>query len=590
MCKTRLAASLYAVIALAAAFCGSSAGAQSPVKGGVTIFTDGLAYPDGEISKGITELAAELDKNSKLRLLPIMGSAGAANVRDLLRFRGADLAVINNDVFASEEIFDLYPEASEKLRYITKLKTQKVVLLARKNINTLDELTGTKILVYGPETIAMRSAVTIFDLLEINAEITHVPDASTDGPAGDAAAIFFFHTDARWLPRDLAKFGEFAPIPVPMTEALSAFYRKAEIQIGELGVYSNSNTIATIQTDTVLASFDWSPRHGRFADVTAFIDDFFAAIPKFRDRGRLAIWEETDPHAEVLGWSQHAYAATAKESVAQPQKQPEAFVVTNKVTENISAQLKLSILSQPPLTNRQSEGGGLLPELAKAALERSSWLAMRGTEIHWDENRGDQANSVVARNAADLVLPWMGGACETTDISDNASASACEDILGSDPLFTVLVAFFSRADNGFAPKSEDDLIGRTICMPAGLEMSLLGEQSQKLVRDGDLTLARPPSLIDCLSQVDRNAADALFVNELEGKFTIAQLGLSDAYHMIEDIVSVQEIRIGIAKNRPATDELLAALNEAIGKLKTEEEYSRIIVKHLTPAPMLGATK
>jgi ABC-type amino acid transport substrate-binding protein len=590
MNKARLFALLCAAMLLAVPFWGNSAGAQSQAEGGVTAFTDGLAYPNGEISRAITELAVELDESRKFRLLPMMGSAGVANVRDLLRFRGADFAIVNNDVFALKEVFELYPEALEKLRYITKLTSQKVVLLARRDINAVDQLSGKKVLVFGPEAIAQRSASTIFDLLEVNAAITPAPDAGADGQIGDAAAIFLFHTDTSWLPRDLAQSGEFHLIPVPMNDALSAFYQEAEIKPGELGAYSGSEAIATIKTDTILATFDWLPRHGRYADVTAFIDGFFAAIPKFRGEGRLPIWHETDPQAEVPGWKQHAYAATVKGSVPRPEVEPGPFAATTESAESDSTALRLSIVSQPPLTNQQSDDGGLLTELAKAALERTAWPGAGDIAVRWDENRVDQANGIVTKKAADLALPWIGGGCEASENPGSETAFFCESIMASDPIFKVLVAFFVRADSDFDPTAEEHMIGRTICRPAELDLTPLSELSKQLIRDGKLTLVRPPSLIDCLSLVDREEADALFVNELEGKLVITHLGLSDRFRMIEGAVSVQDIHIGLASDRPGAKELLAALNEGINKLKAEDIYSQIIVKHLSPAPKLGAAQ
>jgi len=565
------------------------AGAQSVIEGKVTAFTDGLAYPNGEISKAVIELAAELDKSKGLRLLPIMGNAGAANVRDLLRFRGADFAILNSDVFASKEISELYPEAREKLRYITKLRSQKVVLLARQDIDAIDQLAGKKVLVFGPEAIAKRSAVTIFNLLEVNATIAHVPDGGADDQTGDAAAIFFLHTDTNWLPRNLAESGEFHPIPVPMNNALSAFYRKAEIQPGELGAYSGSGPIATIKMDTILASFDWLPRHGRYGDVTAFIDGFFAAIPKFRRDRRLQIWHETDPRADVLGWKQHAYAAKAKASVPRVEEEPEPVAANTENTESEPAAVRLSVISQPPLTDQQSDNGGLLTELAGAALERTAWPGTGEIVIQWDKNSLDQANGIVTKKTADLALPWIGGRCNS-ETPDSETAFFCEGILASDSIFKVLVSFFTRSDSDFDPTAEENMIGRTICRPAELDMTPLSEPAKQLIHDGKLTLVRPPSLIDCLSLVDRKEADALLVNELEGKFAITRLGLSNTFRMIEGAVSVQDIHIGVAKDRPGANEFLAALNQGIKKLKAEDTYSQIIVKHLSPAPKLGAAQ
>jgi hypothetical protein len=60
--------------------------------------------------------------------------------------------------------------------------------------------------------------------------------------------------------------------------------------------------------------------------------------------------------------------------------------------------------------------------------------------------------------------------------------------------------------------------------------------------------------------------------------------------MLEGGVSVQDVHIGIPSDRPGAKELLAALNEGINKLKAEDIYSRIIVKHVSPAPRLGSAQ
>lgn len=594
MSRARYFVSLCATLLLILPIWEKTARPQSPVEGRVTVFTDGLAYPNGDISIAMTELATELDETSKLRLLPIMGSAGVANVRDLLRFRGADFAIVNNDVFASGDVFERYPEASERLRYITKLRAQKAVLLARKDIDALDQLAGKKILVFGPEAIAKRSADTIFDLLQVNADIAFVSDAGAVDQIGDAAAIFFLHTDTNWLPRDLTHSSEFHLIPIPMNDALSAFYRKAEIQAGELGAYSGNEAVSTIEMDTILASFDWLPRHGRYADVRTFIDGFFAAIPKFRRSSQLPIWHETDPQAEVLGWKQHARAAAVKDTVPRPEKEPEPVAANTESEESnpvaVRLAVRLSVISQPPLTDQQSDDGGLITELAKAALERTVWPGTDKVVIQWEKNTQDQANSIVTKKTADLALPWTGGGCEAAENTDSETAILCEGILASDPIFKVLVAYFARSDNDFNPTSEEYMIGRTICRPAELDISPLSEQAKQLIQDGKLTLLRPPSLIDCFSLVDSKEADALLVNEPEGKLVIKRLGLSDTFRMIEGAVSAQDIHIEMARDRPGAKEFLAELNEGIGKLKAEDTYSQIIVKHLSPAPKLGAVQ
>jgi polar amino acid transport system substrate-binding protein len=140
--------------------------------------------------------------------------------------------------------------------------------------------------------------------------------------------------------------------------------------------------------------------------------------------------------------------------------------------------------------------------------------------------------------------------------------------------------FFTRNDSDFDPSSEERLKGRTLCVPANRDLAPPTEKVARMMQDGRLKLARPPSMIDCLNIVGRGDADALLVNELEGKRAIADLGLSQAFRVVENAGSAQEVRIIIAKDSPNAEELLSALNRGIAKLKSEEVYSQIIMRHL----------
>ncbi|MGB0087148.1 MAG: transporter substrate-binding domain-containing protein [Rhodomicrobiaceae bacterium] len=592
--RVRLVVAICALaFTFASAFLKSPVGAQTQASGAVTVFTDGLAYPDGVISKALAELSAEFDKSGKLRLLSIMGNAGAANVRDLLRFRGADFAILNSDVFASPEVSKTYSEAREKLRYVTKLRTQKVVLLARREIDAVDQLAGKKVAVIGPETVTGLTARTVFALLGVKAEVTAFDGAGAGNQLGDAAAIFFFNTDAKRLPASVDPSGEFRPIAIPMNAALAKFYRPAQIQPGELTGASGKGSVATIETDTILAAFNWVPQHARYLDVTAFIDSLFAALPRLRSDRPASIWNETDPRAPVLGWRQYGHAAAAAKSVPAPAATPVAAAASFASRIEGSAgepRLTLSIVSQPPLTDEHSSGGGLLTELARAALARTEWPHAGNVEVQWDKDRASQVHSVLVEKRADLALPWSKPSCEDPGLLTGESAAFCDGALASEPNFKALVVFITRSESDFDPTSEERLIGRTVCVPANRDVGPLTETAKQLVRDGRLKLVRPQSMIDCLNLVERGDVDALLINELEGKLAISHLGLSRTFRMVENAGSAQDVRIIVAKDYPKAEELLGALNKGIAKLKSEDLYSQIVMKHVLPLNRSATTQ
>ena len=53
-------------------------------QGAVTILTDGITNPNSPALRAMSEISLHLDKIGDLRVLPLMGYGGEANVRDLL--------------------------------------------------------------------------------------------------------------------------------------------------------------------------------------------------------------------------------------------------------------------------------------------------------------------------------------------------------------------------------------------------------------------------------------------------------------------------------------------------------------------------
>ena len=159
-------------------------------QGGVTILTDGISNPNGPALRVMSELSLHLDKIGDMRVLPLMGYGGAANVRDLLKLRGADLALLNSDILAYLDQVKSYPEARSRLRYVTELFDQKVFLVARKEVASLDQLAGKTVAVL-EGSAGQVTAVTIFGLLKIPAKM--LPPALRRSPE---------HGDQEWRGRD----------------------------------------------------------------------------------------------------------------------------------------------------------------------------------------------------------------------------------------------------------------------------------------------------------------------------------------------------------------------------------------------------
>ncbi|WP_088348855.1 MULTISPECIES: transporter substrate-binding domain-containing protein [Rhodomicrobium] len=576
----------------------AAAQAQVSLQPTVTIYTDGIARPDGRISKALTELVRTLGSNKAVRPLPVMGYGGVANVNDLLHSRDVEFAILNSDILAFLDLQKLHPDARRKIRFVTRLYSQKAYLLARREIAALDQLQGRTLGLVGPDSSTEVTARTLFSLAGVKPDIRRIGAGADAIAASGAYALFLLESDLASLPAETLRSGAFHVIEIPVSEKLAAVYHAATIAPGEAG---SERPAATIAVDTLMAVFDWAPVNPRYADVSRFIGLFFDSLPKLREDFPASIWNETDPHAPVAGWDRYRHAQKIMASVPRVVPLPVAGAQA-RLTVPFSTQteaaadpaladaatrtdgLSLSVVASPPLTDPSAPGGGLITELAMAAAKR-----VYGGEVAvvWANDKPGQIEDMVKTPSPTIAVPWQTPNCDEPQFLGAQSAAVCDGMLVSAPLFQVPIVFFARAGGDFRFDTDDSVGGRIICLPAGRDVADLGEAERKWVENNKLTLRRPATMIDCLSMVERGEADALAGSEPETRFMIERLGLSAGFKMADRPLASRGIHIVIAKAQREADALLAKINAAIAVLKQSSEYAAIVNRHLA-AFMPGA--
>ena len=127
---------------LSCAFAQGNLVPANPVSRLVTVLSDGLSEPNSPASQALSDISIALDRESDVRLLSINGYGGPANVRDLIQLRGTDFAVLNNDIFAYLDVASPFPDARKKIKIVAPLVRQRVLLFARRDINSIEGLRG----------------------------------------------------------------------------------------------------------------------------------------------------------------------------------------------------------------------------------------------------------------------------------------------------------------------------------------------------------------------------------------------------------------------------------------------------------------
>jgi polar amino acid transport system substrate-binding protein len=100
------------------------------------------------------------------------------------------------------------------------------------------------------------------------------------------------------------------------------------------------------------------------------------------------------------------------------------------------------------------------------------------------------------------------------------------------------------------------------------------------VKDGVVTLIRPPSVDECFRLLDNGTVDGVAEAELAGRASILSLGLGDKVHMIDQPLAFTTYHVLVSKSHPHARTILYYVNASLEKLRERGEYDRIIERHL----------
>ena len=538
----------------------------------VTILSDGTSDPNGAASQVLSEIAITLDKESNLRVLSMSGYGGATNARDLLQLRGADLSVVNHDVLAYLDLSQTLPEARRKIRLIAPLFHQRVLLFARQNVKTIEELKGRKVGISSERTSRGVTAKTVFGSLKMNVEFVELDNKDFANRA-DLDAILIFEND---LP-DLKALGisprTYHLLSIPASNGpLTKVYLPVNLGKEPVLGFNSDQAIETIQVSTVLAAFDWGPKQGRYADVVSFVEKFFALLPKMRKAYPNSPVARIDIKTMPPGWQRFAPAqtftastpgATGKEASQAPLWNAEALPAKEP--------LRLLALSHPPLTDAQQADGGVALKLLTEALESTNV----GVSVQWADGEKAFLEGLLS-NKADAGIFWQSLNCDAPGEQSASGAVVCDRTAFSEPVMLAVLGVFTQLDAQLSTPSSL----RTLCIPESQPISEGALDSIPWLKGAQVKTLRMKTVIDCIAALDRHEAEALIALEPEGRFVIEKLKLQ-SLQLSQRIETPMGLHVLVEKANPRQAILLQTINEALSKFRASSGYSQVIASHIS---------
>jgi TRAP-type uncharacterized transport system substrate-binding protein len=278
----------------------------------------------GTYMRFVDEMASVLNDGDNLRILPIVSYGAASNLDDLLYLRGVDAAVTQSDVFEYFRTQRKTPNLERRVQYIIRLPISELHILARNDVQSLEDLRGKKVN-FGPAgTGASLTGTIVFQRLGINVEQVMIdqPTALQKLQAGQVDAI------ARVIPKPIDFFGKIPAnsglhlVNIPFTKTFEDLYTLGEFTKQDYpNLLQGQDRIDTIAVPAVLAVFNWPKNTDRYARVERFIEYLFSRWDTLQHPPYHPKWRDVNLAATVPGWTRFGGAEQLLQQMQAEQQQ-----------------------------------------------------------------------------------------------------------------------------------------------------------------------------------------------------------------------------------------------------------------------------
>ncbi len=226
-----------------------------------------------------------------------------------------------------------------------------------------------------------------------------------------------------------------------------------------------------------------------------------------------------------------------------------------------------------PFTDQDWPGGGMVTELINAAMESTTNPV--SYSITWEDDWSKHLFPMLDSKEFDMGFPWLRPDCEGDPANE-----ICANFHFSDPLMRLLIMLFVNADKPFTFETDADIVGKTLCRPAGYFTHDLDRVGRNWLKKDLITLVQPESPAACFALLQQGKVDAVALNVFLGASKINELGLRGKAIPLERPLSEESLHVVISKRHWRGTTHLYRINAGIAALKDSGRYNEIVTRHL----------
>ncbi len=288
----------------------------------------------------------------------------------------------------------------------------------------------------------------------------------------------------------------------------------------------------------------------------------------------------------MAGKASAAPAPAPAIAVAPPADTPSGAAFSSGDIELSSVVRQIQFLTADgytPFTDRTLPNGGMITNIVSASMNliKEQSGGSFGYNVSWVNDWAAHLNPLLITRAFDAGFPWLKPDCaHMADLSQDARYR-CQKFFFSDPLFEVFTVLFVRSDSPIVFAKDDEIVGKSLCLPVGQSTHELDKNGRNWVKDNKITLLRPQTVEECFRLLSAGTVNAAVTPDLTGKSVAASLGLSDKVKALSRPVAIGTLHVIVPKSHPHASTMLYYINTAVGKLRESGEYDKIVDNHMS---------
>lgn len=256
------------------------------------------------------DMASLFPHSEQLRVLPMLGDAGAGNLATLLNDPQVDLAFVSTDALAGEAAKNT--GLTDQLELVARLSPQEVHVLARADIASVSGLSGRKVN-FGPAGSASAvTAAALFQALGLKVETVSLDATAAieQLKQGTISAVVIVGGKPSPLISAIPPKAGVHLLPVSFGPALEAAYLPTRLDAADYpNLIQEGAELATVATGMVLLASRAKSDPGAAERVARFVGAVFPRFAELQAQGRHPKWREVNLAASLPGFKRNAAAA-----------------------------------------------------------------------------------------------------------------------------------------------------------------------------------------------------------------------------------------------------------------------------------------